>query len=297
MMDVQAVAAALSGTVGLPFSASRVADALELQVADGQDPRSTFAVRVELEGRALIVRFVPGRWAGDLVRAMGLTDDEGRRIWKDLVARCAARDGRMSIAVEGATLDPSAPQAWPVDWRVIDIRLARNRVALDDYDRDAMGLDPPSVWVARFGAALAALLPIEAAEVPVYDPVTEGAAELVTHLRYERSRRNRAAAIAIHGLDCKACGCNMGRRYGAVAAGYIQVHHVVPLSSQGGLRDVDPYLDLVPLCPGCHAVAHLRRPPYTVEEIRTALASSEAGSPLDPSVRPPEVRPAGAQRD
>ena len=43
--------------------------------------------------------------------------------------------------------------------------------------------------------------------------------------RYERDRRNRAAAIAIHCLGCRHAA-DMGTRYGEAASGFIEVHHL-----------------------------------------------------------------------
>jgi hypothetical protein len=45
---------------------------------------------------------------------------------------------------------------------------------------------------------------------------------------YERDRRNRAAALAIHGYSCKACNSDLSSIYGTAAAGLIEVHHLTP---------------------------------------------------------------------
>jgi len=86
--------------------------------------------------------------------------------------------------------------------------------------------------------------------------------------RYERDRRNRAAALAIHGYLCKACDLDMGLRYGPAAAGLIEVHHVTLVSEVGPGYIIDPRNDLLPLCPNCHSVAHRRSPPFSVDELR-----------------------------
>lgn len=86
---------------------------------------------------------------------------------------------------------------------------------------------------------------------------------------YERNPVLRRQAIAIHGCTCVACGVNMGVRYGKIAEGLIHVHHVVPVSTFGGSRKVDPETDLVPVCPNCHAVIHRRKDrTLTVAEVR-----------------------------
>ncbi|MBY6082744.1 HNH endonuclease [Ruegeria arenilitoris] len=81
-------------------------------------------------------------------------------------------------------------------------------------------------------------------------------------------RRNRAAALAIRGNACLACGIYFGRTYGPQVDGYIEVHHVVPVSQLGRDYVINPKEDLVPLCPNCHSVAHRRNPPFTVDDIK-----------------------------
>ena len=87
----------------------------------------------------------------------------------------------------------------------------------------------------------------------------EGAARKRYVTTYERDRYNRSLAIAIHGDTCAACGFNFGQVYGDYAQGYIQVHHVVPVSDLEGPVRPDPEKDLVPLCANCHAVVHRKR--------------------------------------
>lgn len=275
MLDPRSVSSTLAGTVGLPFAATMpTATTIELQLADGNDERRTFAILASLTGRQLQVMFRAGRWAGELVAAMGQTDEEGKRIWVDLVSRCTAGDGgRLTMTVNGKLVDAMEPALWPSNWQLLTIAFERPRVALDDYDATAMGLTSPEIWIARFGAAIAALLPIQEVEVGQFEPDVEGDPRLAAHFSYERSRRNRAAAISIHGYDCHACSTNMEKVYGPLGADFIHVHHENMLAAQGGARLVDPYTDLVPLCPNCHAIAHRRRPPYSVMEIRDALAA------------------------
>jgi hypothetical protein len=121
--------------------------------------------------------------------------------------------------------------------------------------------------LARLAPALC--LPEEVAEPALY---REGAVVQITVNAYERSWRARQACIAHWGCACVACGLDFGARYGEAAAGYIHVHHLRPLASIGAEYVLDPIADLVPVCPNCHAVMHLRREdPYSVAEIREFL--------------------------
>ncbi len=62
-------------------------------------------------------------------------------------------------------------------------------------------------------------------------PDAEGRKRIRQHVAYERSARNRALAIELRGRTCEVCGFNFDEVYGSEhAAGYIQIHHVTPVS-------------------------------------------------------------------
>ena len=90
------------------------------------------------------------------------------------------------------------------------------------------------------------------------DVLTEGTARSIISTRYERNRRARAICLAYHGKTCKACGVNFERDYGKEFSEIIEVHHIIPISEIGESYVVDPINDLMPLCPNCHAIVHLR---------------------------------------
>jgi 5-methylcytosine-specific restriction endonuclease McrA len=99
-------------------------------------------------------------------------------------------------------------------------------------------------------------------------PGVEGRRLIRKHAAYERKPKNRALAIDIHGTTCAVCQFNFDKFYGQeYAAGYIQIHHVKPLSEYE--EEVDPATDLVPLCANCHVMAHRRKNAETsVDELK-----------------------------
>lgn len=89
---------------------------------------------------------------------------------------------------------------------------------------------------------------------------------------YERNPNLRRKAIAIHGLNCKACGFNFGERYGSHADGLIHIHHLKPISELGGPQVVNPESDLIPLCANCHAVVHWKKnETLSLEQLKSLL--------------------------
>lgn len=99
----------------------------------------------------------------------------------------------------------------------------------------------------------------------------EGAVRQVLVNAYERDRAARQACIDHFGPACVVCDLRFEERYGPLGAGFIHVHHIVPLAEIGAGYQVRPTEDLRPVCPNCHAMLHRRRPPLTVEELRLAL--------------------------
>jgi 5-methylcytosine-specific restriction endonuclease McrA len=107
-------------------------------------------------------------------------------------------------------------------------------------------------------------------------PDTEGRERLVQHVKYERSSKNRRLALQIHGTTCAVCTFNFDETYGKdYADGYIQIHHITPLSEYEG--EVDPATDLVPLCANCNAMAHRRRDTVTsIEDLRALIEQASS---------------------
>ncbi|MBD1544535.1 restriction endonuclease [Arthrobacter sp. IA7] len=104
--------------------------------------------------------------------------------------------------------------------------------------------------------------------LPVPGTLPQDALARVCVNRYERNPHARRICLAHHGTSCAACGFSFEAAYGPEGEGFIHVHHLVPAAQLGPGYELDPLGDLVPLCPNCHAMAHRRRIPYTVAELR-----------------------------
>ena len=114
-------------------------------------------------------------------------------------------------------------------------------------------------------------LPIQSPEQVTRGEYREGAVLQVLVNAYERDRAARQACINHYGLACVVCGLQLNVRYGALGAGFIHVHHVVPLSKLGPDYKLDPVRDLRPVCPNCHAMLHRQRPPLSIEALRRRI--------------------------
>jgi len=104
----------------------------------------------------------------------------------------------------------------------------------------------------------------------------EGEVKRYYTTRYERSPNNRRAAIAIHGLKCMACGFSFEDAYGELGKNFIEVHHVVPLSSKKEKTAVNPETDLICLCSNCHKMVHRKKGEIiTLEELTEIIAMTQ----------------------
>ena len=91
---------------------------------------------------------------------------------------------------------------------------------------------------------------------------------------FERNQKAREVCIDHYGIKCSVCFISLADVYGPIAAHVIHIHHLRPLSEIRKEYVLDPIADLRPVCPNCHTVIHLRRPPYSISEVQSILSST-----------------------
>lgn len=274
--DPRSLAERVSAETGLEFVGTEGRDGdgsrwLELCPA-GHPSTQTFTLRTLVGWRRIDIYFRPGSFAGDLMEAMGNADETGRGTFRTVLAVCREDGAEIALSVNGMPRDPDDDTIWATPWRSLEFSIRRGMLAINQGDA-AADMRQIELWSSRAAATVVSLLPLQAqdqvpVEIPELAGLPEGAKIRVEVNRYERDKRNRAAALAIHGYLCKACDLDMGERYGPDAAGFIEVHHVTPVSEVGPAYIINPNTDLAPLCPNCHAVAHRRSPPFSIDELR-----------------------------
>jgi 5-methylcytosine-specific restriction protein A len=113
-------------------------------------------------------------------------------------------------------------------------------------------------------------------ELPSNESYPEGAYKQIPVNAYERNPKARAKCIGYHGAKCKVCDLEFRNLYGRIGLNFIHVHHIRPIAECRGEYQVNPYTDLIPVCPNCHAMLHQRRPPYTVTELKNQMPRQDA---------------------
>lgn len=90
------------------------------------------------------------------------------------------------------------------------------------------------------------------------------------HRRIERNPAAAKLAKRIHGTSCQCCGFDFQATYGNLGAGYIEAHHLKPLSSleEGAAVNYDLSSDFAVLCANCHRMIHRQADPSNVDKLR-----------------------------
>lgn len=102
---------------------------------------------------------------------------------------------------------------------------------------------------------------------------TEGGKKLRLVNYFERNPTLRATAISLHGTSCKSCGFNFEAVYGEHGKNYIEVHHLVPISTLLEPTTINAKEDLTVLCSNCHRMLHRKRDvPLSLSELSELVA-------------------------
>jgi len=106
----------------------------------------------------------------------------------------------------------------------------------------------------------------------------EGVKKQILVNKYERSSIARQRCIEFHGLNCKVCKTNFVTIYGEMGAGFIHIHHLIPIHKIGKEYQVNYEKDLIPVCPNCHAMLHrkINGTEPTIDELKEIIKKSSA---------------------
>ncbi len=260
---------------GLKFNGRHGVDSgnqwIELHL-DGHAKSSTFTIKAIIGWRHIEVLFKPGAYAGELLTIMRNSDYDSRNLFISLLEDTREKGTAVSLSINDRNFDFNEKSLWDNKWVKIALGFRVGQIDLSAYgENDAHKI--VQNLISSMAATVISLMPIEknTSEETENEQYPEGASVSIEVNRYERDPRNRAAALAIHGYACMACGVLMSNIYGDIVDGFIEVHHTKPISQLGKDYLINPVEDLLPLCPNCHSVIHRRDPPYTLSELKALL--------------------------
>jgi 5-methylcytosine-specific restriction protein A len=262
----------VANRIGVAVSASleRDGDGVYLEVAP-TDLSSTegFVVRMRLGWRSAEATLLLGRFSKALVEQMAQASQASKDTFAGLVSALSRKGVKASMKTNGAETDPISPSSWPSVWSSVELQLRRTPIEVEPGSHDQHQRLASELVVPMFAMVVALMGAEEDGAMPFAE--SEGASREVVVNRYERSRLNRELCIQLQGAVCKVCSFDFAQAYGPLGEGFIEVHHVTPVSSMGEGFRVDVERDLVPLCSNCHAMVHRQTPPLEVAQLRLLM--------------------------
>lgn len=89
------------------------------------------------------------------------------------------------------------------------------------------------------------------------EPQFEDSGRRKLHYRVERNKRLANDVKEALGFTCQVCGLNFEEAYGDLGKGFIEAHHLAPISTLApGKVRLDPRQDFAVLCSNCHSMIH-----------------------------------------
>jgi 5-methylcytosine-specific restriction enzyme A len=119
---------------------------------------------------------------------------------------------------------------------------------------------------------------IENDETSITDSVKEGQIIYKLHKVRERDRRiieakKKKVLKEMGELKCEVCEFDFEKTYGDLGKGYIECHHIIPLSNFQVNKETK-LDDLALLCSNCHRMIHLDLSCLTIKEFKSKLKNN-----------------------
>jgi len=99
------------------------------------------------------------------------------------------------------------------------------------------------------------------------------------HKRIERNAQLSKKAKLFHGYTCKACSTNFEIKYGELGKGFIEAHHLTPISQLTGHRpELAARTDFTVLCSNCHSMIHRLKDPSDLDLLKSIIENNSLGT-------------------
>ncbi len=133
----------------------------------------------------------------------------------------------------------------------------------------------PEVLVALESLDLNSVMVRADDELAAQAGITEAQETTVTLAYKRRNALVREKCLArFTPIACQICGLDFATVYGPTFRDCVHVHHLNPLALAQGPRCVNPDVDLIPVCPNCHAVIHAHGEVRSPESVRAMIRNN-----------------------
>ena len=264
------IVARLEREFDLPFTVE-VQDPKEFRflIYPDNDDEGLFALSVYIRDRIrYIASLTPQKYGRAFVSTMQNSTVDMRAMFEVVVKDLLADGCRVTLHINDEFADAQNPQTWPIKWDKIEASVVKSPFNFVDVSNEEVSC--LIALVVKTLSLFLSLVPIEKIEETNH-VLHEGEEKYIQSKKYERNPIARSICIEKHGCKCAICGFDFSEKYGSIGNGFIEVHHITPISTMGGKHEVDPEHDLIPLCSNCHSMIHRKNPPFTPDELKKLL--------------------------
>lgn len=214
----------------------------------------------------IVIEVVPEKYAALSISEMSSADMSKKIKFAEYAKELALLKASPEFRINDSAYNPQAPDTWPEAWNNYKFRVTRSPIVSEDEKYNEVEI--ACEWALIVSGMFLSLLEIKQKE----DVHLEGGLSRVEVNRYERDPINRQLCLIANGYVCRICGFDFEKTYGEIGYHFINVHHIVPISKSQEKYEIDPVIDLIPVCPNCHAMLHKSDPPYSPDELKKKLS-------------------------
>ena len=261
MMFSQSILSELQQYFLVSFQLINYVNEDKFSITFGGDDSNSIVMDILIKNDSrLKVSLHTGNYAADVIDLIR-SADEGRKhlfvkSWEQLSTKLCCK---LAVSMAGVDLTPE-------DFLTRDLQRGGFEIKFQSfpfYDPDDDNrVQVVSAHVIDLWAMFLSLIPY------TIQGEKEGTQYEKTVTKHERNPINRKLCLQLKGYACAVCGILFEDLYGKIGHNFIEIHHVNPVSEMGDDHVVDIINELVPLCSNCHSMAHRRKPPYSIEELK-----------------------------
>lgn len=232
-------------------------------------PNESFSVIMKFRWRSVEINLHFGNYAAPLIKQMGEATIESRQIFHTYVKALINKRAKFFMRVNGVDTSHDYYDKWPAEWKQFELILKTVPFDLQINNLDQLKSIFFDFGLSFLGMVISLIGVDESSDFLMGEP--EGDSYLVLTNHYERKRLNREACIQLKGAVCSVCGFDFYKKYGAIGLGFIEIHHITPVSEIGYNYQINIQRDLEPLCSNCHSMIHRKNPPYTIIQLKEII--------------------------
>lgn len=245
----------LEETYDLPFHVSQYPN--EYVIYPENDMDELFEIHIQYRSEVrIIVEAYPQKHAAAMLDDMANASEEKKNRFLAYLQLFKEKNAKVATEINGTEVEDGK---WPEIWKNMSIRISK--IEERDISFDTLAKE----WAVGACGMMLSLLNVELIEN--MEGKVEGRKIEAIMTKYERNPVNRELCIEQNGCTCKICGFDFEKIYGDIGKRFIHIHHIKPISTMGGEYIPNPRIDLIPVCPNCHAMLHSSEPPLMPEEL------------------------------